>query len=434
MSTCARGRCRLPEPGAHRVRLRGGRPRAGAVRRPSPRSARWSPSRSCCGRGPAGRRRGWPRRRAACSTRSACRARASTRSSPTTCPGWPSTAPAPSCRIAGSSVEDYAELAERLRGVPGVLGLEVNISCPNVESRGQVFACDPVAASEVVAAVRAGRRPGAPGASPSSAPDVTDIVAVARAVRRRRRRRAVDDQHAARAGHRPRHDAPGARRGHRRAVRPGDPAGRAALRLAGARRRCPRCRSSAWAASAPAWTRSSSCWPARRAVSVGTAVFNDPSRGRPGARRARPTGASARARLRLRLADAVGYAQPMTTAARSASGCRRRRRPRAAVRRHRPAPAAAGEVGPARRRRRAWPGSPTRSSTRSPAGSPSSSRSWPSSSGTASRGLAVLEAACRGRGPPARWCCSTPSAATSARRWTPTPTTCGPTSRSRSTR
>ena len=49
--------------------------------------------------------------------------------------------------IAGTRVEHFAELAERLRGVPGVLGLEVNISCPNVESRGEVFACDPVAAA-----------------------------------------------------------------------------------------------------------------------------------------------------------------------------------------------------------------------------------------------------------------------------------------------
>ena len=35
----------------------------------------------------------------------------------------------------------------------------------------------------------------------------------------------------------------------------------------------------------------------------------------------------------------------------------------------------------------------------------------------------------RGPGPPAPWCCSTPSAGTSARRWTPTATTCGPTTR-----
>src|SRR6476660_1463630 len=83
--------------------------------------------------------------------------------------------------IAGTRVEDFAELATRLRGVPGVLGLEVNISCPNVESRGEVFACDPVAASEVVSAVRAAADPAQPVYAKLS-PDVTDIVGVARAV------------------------------------------------------------------------------------------------------------------------------------------------------------------------------------------------------------------------------------------------------------
>jgi dihydroorotate dehydrogenase (NAD+) catalytic subunit len=83
--------------------------------------------------------------------------------------------------IAGTRVEDFAELATRLRGVPGVAGLEVNISCPNVESRGEVFACDPVAASDVVAAVREAADPAQPIYAKLS-PDVTDIVSVARAV------------------------------------------------------------------------------------------------------------------------------------------------------------------------------------------------------------------------------------------------------------
>jgi dihydroorotate dehydrogenase (NAD+) catalytic subunit len=83
--------------------------------------------------------------------------------------------------IAGVRVEDFAELATRLRGVAGVAGLEVNISCPNVESRGEVFACDPVAASDVIAAVRATADPDQPIYAKLS-PDVTDIVSVARAV------------------------------------------------------------------------------------------------------------------------------------------------------------------------------------------------------------------------------------------------------------
>jgi dihydroorotate dehydrogenase (NAD+) catalytic subunit len=81
--------------------------------------------------------------------------------------------------IAGSSVEEYAELAGRLRGAPGLVGLEVNISCPNVENRGLVFACDPVAAADVVAAVRRHTAPAVPVLAKLS-PDVTDIVAIAR--------------------------------------------------------------------------------------------------------------------------------------------------------------------------------------------------------------------------------------------------------------
>jgi len=81
--------------------------------------------------------------------------------------------------IAGGSVTDFAELAVRLRHAPAVVAVEVNISCPNVEDRGQVFACDPAAAARVVAAVRAETAPRIPVLAKLS-PDVTDIVAVAR--------------------------------------------------------------------------------------------------------------------------------------------------------------------------------------------------------------------------------------------------------------
>ncbi|MEI4277813.1 dihydroorotate dehydrogenase [Klenkia terrae] len=82
--------------------------------------------------------------------------------------------------IAGARTEDFAELAARLRGAPGVLGIEVNISCPNVESRGEVFACNPDASAAVVAAVREAADPAHPVYAKLT-PDVTDIVAVARA-------------------------------------------------------------------------------------------------------------------------------------------------------------------------------------------------------------------------------------------------------------
>src|SRR5260370_29804820 len=79
----------------------------------------------------------------------------------------------------GGSVDEYAELAGRLSEAPGVTAIEVNISCPNVEDRGTVFACDPDAAAAVMAAVRAHARYGIPVVAKLS-PDVTDIVTVAR--------------------------------------------------------------------------------------------------------------------------------------------------------------------------------------------------------------------------------------------------------------
>jgi dihydroorotate dehydrogenase (NAD+) catalytic subunit len=81
--------------------------------------------------------------------------------------------------IAGSTVDEYAELATRLSDAAGVTAIEVNISCPNVEHRGQVFACDPDQAGAVIEAVRARARYDIPVFAKLS-PDVTDIVAIAR--------------------------------------------------------------------------------------------------------------------------------------------------------------------------------------------------------------------------------------------------------------
>jgi dihydroorotate dehydrogenase (NAD+) catalytic subunit len=81
--------------------------------------------------------------------------------------------------IAGGSVREYAELASRLSDAAGVTAIEINISCPNVEDRGQVFACQPDAAARVVDAVRRCARYEIPVFAKLSA-DVTDIVAIAR--------------------------------------------------------------------------------------------------------------------------------------------------------------------------------------------------------------------------------------------------------------
>ena len=82
--------------------------------------------------------------------------------------------------IAGGTVGEFAELAGRLSDASGVIAVEANISCPNVEDRGQVFACDAGASAAVVEAVRGRLRYDIPVFAKLS-PDVTDIVAIARA-------------------------------------------------------------------------------------------------------------------------------------------------------------------------------------------------------------------------------------------------------------
>ena len=80
--------------------------------------------------------------------------------------------------IAGESIAEYVELAGRLDGVSGVSGIEINISCPNVES-GLEFGIDPGAASNVTAAVR--RRTELP-LIVKLTPSAGDIVAMASAI------------------------------------------------------------------------------------------------------------------------------------------------------------------------------------------------------------------------------------------------------------
>jgi dihydroorotate dehydrogenase (NAD+) catalytic subunit len=83
--------------------------------------------------------------------------------------------------ISGETVDEFATLARRLRSVSGLSGIEVNISCPNVENRGMVFACDPVASKEVIQVVRRNIGNDLPLIAKLS-PDVTDLVAIARGV------------------------------------------------------------------------------------------------------------------------------------------------------------------------------------------------------------------------------------------------------------
>ena len=80
--------------------------------------------------------------------------------------------------ISGSTVEEYGILAEKL-DVPGVAGIELNVSCPNVKDGGIIFGTDPKAAAAVVTAAK--KHTSLPVILKLS-PNVTDIALMARAV------------------------------------------------------------------------------------------------------------------------------------------------------------------------------------------------------------------------------------------------------------
>ena len=306
-----------------------------------------------------------------------------------------------------------------------------------------MFACDRVAASEVVAAVR--RTPPVGAGVAKLSPDVTDIVAIARAC--------VDAGADGLSmintllghGHRPRHHAPGARRGHRRAVRPGGQAGGGALHLAGARGAAGRRRSSGWAgirtgldalqlvlAGAVGRLRSarrSSTTRRRRCGSWPSSPARSPPRLRPSTEAVRAN--AHRAGIMSALASSPGGAPaPFGEGAwptRSPPGDRSC----VGIDPHVSLLVGVGPVsippgpGPVHRRRRRRAGRLGRR---------------PQAAGRLLRAARLAGARRprgrrrRGPGRPAPWCSSTPSAATSARRWTPTATTCGPSTRWPSTR
>lgn len=83
--------------------------------------------------------------------------------------------------IAGNTAVEFAQVARDLVAHPAfdaVVGVEVNISCPNVANRGLVFACDPMSSSKVVSLVREELPRDFPMFAKLT-PDVTDIVAIA---------------------------------------------------------------------------------------------------------------------------------------------------------------------------------------------------------------------------------------------------------------
>jgi len=62
--------------------------------------------------------------------------------------------------IWGRSVDDYAQAADLLSAAPSeVVAVEVNLSCPNLEGRGSIFAHDAVLSAEVIEATSGCNRP-----------------------------------------------------------------------------------------------------------------------------------------------------------------------------------------------------------------------------------------------------------------------------------
>lgn len=79
--------------------------------------------------------------------------------------------------VAGFSVDDYAYVCERLAPRAEIRAIELNISCPNVASEGETFACDPKLTAKVVRAARATTDK---TLIVKLSPNVTDIASVAR--------------------------------------------------------------------------------------------------------------------------------------------------------------------------------------------------------------------------------------------------------------
>ncbi len=83
--------------------------------------------------------------------------------------------------VFGETQEEYASVARRLDGAPGLAALELNLSCPNTEKGGIAFGVSPPVIREVVAAVRR--------AAPhlpliiKLTPNITDVAVAGRAAK-----------------------------------------------------------------------------------------------------------------------------------------------------------------------------------------------------------------------------------------------------------
>jgi dihydroorotate dehydrogenase (NAD+) catalytic subunit len=81
--------------------------------------------------------------------------------------------------VAGETFDEYIQVVTKLEGVPGVSGIELNISCPNISAGGIEFGVNPKLAAEVTSAVKAVT---SLPVMVKLSPNVTDIKEIALAV------------------------------------------------------------------------------------------------------------------------------------------------------------------------------------------------------------------------------------------------------------
>jgi dihydroorotate dehydrogenase (NAD+) catalytic subunit len=80
--------------------------------------------------------------------------------------------------VAGFSVAEFADVAAAMDGIPNVVAIELDVSCPNVDREGQSFAADAKSLAAVVEAVKS--RVKLPVIA-KLMPNVTDLKPIARA-------------------------------------------------------------------------------------------------------------------------------------------------------------------------------------------------------------------------------------------------------------
>jgi len=57
--------------------------------------------------------------------------------------------------VAGETIDEYVTVTSKLEGVPGISGIELNISCPNISAGGIEFGVDPELAARVTSSAKA---------------------------------------------------------------------------------------------------------------------------------------------------------------------------------------------------------------------------------------------------------------------------------------